>query len=188
MGRCVALRSPRPTSLPECAHPPTLAAWAPLSRGAGEGLMAPLGFLALAQIVVGGARQRARWAGERLRLLALELHDDSAIGAHLHQPHPILALEHRMPAGELLDDPLDRALDPERLAAIDAVKGRLFLQHDRAEPGWREIEPRHQADHLLGTGCPAQPALHAGRLVEAKLPGFRIIRQRPGRAGADAGE
>src|SRR5207302_1797252 len=179
----VALRSPRPTSLPECAHPPTLAAWAPLSRGAGEGLMAPLGFLALAQVVVGGARQRARWAGERLRLLALELHDDSAIGAHLHQPHPVLALEHRMFAGELFDDPVDRALDPERLAAIDAMEGRLFLQHNRAERGGREIEPGHQAYDLLGAGGPAQPALHAGRLVEAQLRGLRVVGQRAGRAG-----
>src|SRR5438132_337050 len=73
----------------------------------------PLSVLALAQIVVGGARQRAGRAGEGLRLLALELHDDAAVGAHLHQPHPILALKHRVLAGELCDDPLDRALDPE---------------------------------------------------------------------------
>src|SRR2546427_7891428 len=98
-----------------------------LTRGAGEGLMAPLFLLAFAQIVVRGARQAAGWAGERLRLLALELHDDAAIGAHLHQPHPIRALEHRMLAGELFDNPLDRALDPEGLAAVDAVEGRLFL-------------------------------------------------------------
>ena len=69
--------------------------------------MPPLPFLAFAQIVVGRPRQAARRAGERLRLLALELHDDAAIGAHLHQPHPVLAPEHRVLAGELFDDPLD---------------------------------------------------------------------------------
>src|ERR1700693_5913146 len=93
-----------------------------------------------------------------------------------------------MPAFELGDDPLDRALDAERLAAAHALERLFLLEHARGGGRGAEVEPRHQADHLFRAGRPAQPALNAGILGEAQDRPLRVARQRTGRAGGYAGK
>src|SRR5215813_3886168 len=80
------------------------------------------------------------------------------------------------------DDPVDRALHTKWLATADAF-GRLFLLDDATHcSGGAEINLWLQADHLLRTGCFAQPALHAGILSKAKHWPIGVIGERSGRA------
>src|SRR5690348_9454348 len=93
-----------------------------------------------------------------------------------------------MLALELGRHPLDRALDAKRRAAADAEEWILLL--DDAACGGRgaEINLRRERDHLLWTGRPAQPALHAGGFGEAQHRSLRIVGQRYGRTGRNAGQ
>src|SRR5215470_8727413 len=80
------------------------------------------------------------------------------------------------------DDSVHRALHTKRLATAYAL-GRLFLLDDATHGGGgAEIDLWLQADHLLRTGCFAQPALHAGILGKAEHRPIRIIGESSGRA------
>src|SRR6185295_12911128 len=88
--------------------------------------------------------------------------------------HPVLTFEFG-------NDSLNRALHAKRLAAANAL-GRLLLLDDAAHGGGRaEIDLRLQADHFLGTGCFAKPALYAGVLGKAEHRAFGVIGKRTGR-------
>src|SRR5262249_26133957 len=147
-----------------------------------------LGFFALAKIVLGGARLRPRRRAVGIELL-LGDRDRPAVLAHFDHLEPRRrVLEHPVLARELGGDTLDPALDPERLAAAGAVERLFFLEDARGGGGGAEIELRRQRDHLLRAGRLAQAALHAGVLGEAQHRPLRIVAERAGRAGADAGE
>src|SRR5438128_153986 len=108
--------------------------------------------VALAQIVLGGARGRSRRSLVRIELL-LGDGNDAAVLAHLEHIEALRRIcEHPMLAGELGCDPLDGALHSERLAAADAVERLLLLEEPRAGSCSAEIELRMQGDHLLRTG------------------------------------
>src|SRR6516225_2195017 len=95
-------------------------------------LARPLRLLALAQIILGGARGRPRRGGMRVEAI---LGDGSnpAVLAHFDGIEARRAAgEHPVTAGELCGNPLDGALHAERLAAADAVERLLLLQHVRA--------------------------------------------------------
>ena len=82
---------------------------------------------------------------------------------------------HPVPAFELGGHALDRALDAERLAAADAAERLLLLEHARRGRGGAEVELRLEGDHLLRAGRLAQPALHAGILLEAQHGALGIV-------------
>ena len=105
--------------------------------------------LALAQVIVGGARPPARRGVEA----GLAHHHNAAVFTHLDGLEPLRrALEHPMLAFELGNDPLDRTLDPERLAATDALKRLFFFDDARGGGRGAEVDLRLQADHFLGAG------------------------------------
>src|SRR5262249_56667421 len=93
----------------------------------------------------------------------------------------VLALE---PGG----DALDRAFNPERLVAADAMERLFLFKHAGARSRGAEIELRPQGDHFLRARGLAQPALHAGVFRKAQLRALRIVAERAGRAGRHAGE
>src|SRR4029079_1077566 len=151
------------------------------------GLAGALLLFALAQIIFGGARLRARRSTVGIELLLSDGHYPAVL-AHLDHvealcgilKHPVLAVEFR-------DHALDRALDPERLVATDAVERLLLLEHARTRGGGAEIELRPQRDHLLRARRLAQPALHAGIFGEAQHRPLGIVAERAGGAGRHAG-
>ena len=66
---------------------------------------------------------------------------------------------------------------------------RLFLfEHARRRGRGPEVELRLERDHLLRTGCLAQPALHAGIFGEPQRRALGIIAQGTGGAGGHTGE
>src|SRR5215469_13372260 len=78
---------------------------------------------------------------------------DPAVLAHLDHVEALRGiLEHPVLALELGGDALDRALDPERLVAADAMEGLLLLEHSSARGRGAEIELRPQRNHLLRAG------------------------------------
>ena len=93
-----------------------------------------------------------------------------------------------MLAGELLGDALDGLLHAVGLAAAHAQERLGLVQGRRAARRRGEVEPRLERDHALRAGDAAQPALHAGLLGEADPGPVRVVAERPGRAGADAGQ
>src|SRR5260370_15203407 len=120
----------------------------------------PLPVPAFAQIISGGARGRARNAagsGE----LRFGQGDHAAVRAHFDGVEPtIAALIHPVLVRKRRDHALDRALDPEGLAAADAAERLLLVEDARRRRGGTEVELRLPADHLLRTGRLPQPALH----------------------------
>src|ERR1700730_12596646 len=113
-----------------------------MSRASGIRLARGALFLALAQIVLGVARARPRRSAVGIEFL-LGDRDRPAVLAHLDHLEPCRGvLEHPVLAFELGDDPLDRALDAERLAAAHAVERLLLLEHARLRGGCAEIELR----------------------------------------------
>src|SRR6266436_1721299 len=126
----------------------------------GLGLAGALLLLALAQVIFGRASLGSCRGAVGIELLLGDRHD-AAVLAHLDHvealrgilKHPVLALE-------LGGDALDRALDPERFVAADALE-RLFLFEHAGGGGRRaEVELRRQRDHFLRTSRLAEPALH----------------------------
>ena len=108
------------------------------------------------------------------------VHDgfDAAIRAHLDdvETFGVGALEHPVLLAEFCKYTVDRAPGAERLAAGDAVERLFLLQHTlRRIPGL-EVETRLDADHLLGAGGFAEPALHAEAFGEAQHRAIRVVR------------
>ena len=123
--------------------------------------------VALAQIVLGGAYRRPRFAVGIEVLLGH--HGDAAVLAHFDDVEAARrALEHPVLAFKLGSDALDRALHAERLTAANAVERLFLLEHARGGRGGAEVDLRLEADDLLRAGRLAQPALHAGVLGEAQ--------------------
>src|SRR6266851_7829889 len=106
-----------------------------MSRASGVRLARGALFLALAQIILGGAQARPRRGAVGIESL-LGDRDHPAVLAHLDHLEPRRgALEHPVPAFELGGDSLDRALDAERLAAAHAVERLLLLEDARLGGG-----------------------------------------------------
>src|SRR3546814_3955419 len=80
------------------------------------------GQLAFAQVVVGGAHARALAQLEGI-VVARELVGDAAVLAHLDAVGLAALEEHRVLAGELTGDALDRLAHAEGFAAADALEG-----------------------------------------------------------------
>src|SRR6266487_1672082 len=98
--------------------------------------------VALAQIVVGGARAGALRCGMGVEPRFGD-RDHAAILAHPDQIEAIgRILVHPVAACELGGDAVDRALDAERLAAADARERLLLLEHPG---GGAKGEARHEA-------------------------------------------
>src|SRR5215212_2929191 len=93
-----------------------------------------------------------------------------------------------MLAFELGGNMLDRALHAKRLAARDACKRLLLLEHVRTRGGGAEIKLRHERDYLFGAGGLAETALHAGIFRKTQHRPFGIVAERAGRTGGYAGE
>src|SRR5207248_2034226 len=89
---------------------------------------------------------------------------------------------------ELLGDARDGAARAERLAAADAGKRLLLLEHTRQRGGGAEVDLRLERDHLLRAGRLAEAALYAGVLGEPQHRLLRIVAERAGRTGRHAGE
>src|SRR5262249_33980602 len=147
----------------------------------GLGLAGALLLLALAQVIFGrarlGSRRGGRGSGQVFRgcpppAVPPQLDHLGAVRGVLE--HPVLALE-------LGSDALDRALDPERLVAADAMKWLFLFEHAGARCRGAEIELRPQRNHFLRARGLAQPALHAGVFGEAQLRPLRIVAERAGR-------
>src|SRR5271163_1179865 len=88
-----------------------------------------LALFALAQIIVGSSH-----AGPWRSAVGIEIScsdgNDAAVLAHFEYVEPPRAMRvHPMLTRELFHHALDRALDPERLAAANTVKRLFFLEH-----------------------------------------------------------
>src|SRR5262249_28376407 len=137
---------------------------------------------ALGEVVVGRAGPRPR--RPRQRIARLELDDDAAIIAHADDVGGGSGGEHRMLAGELRDDALDRGARAKLLAAADALRRLFLLEHDDAPRRLAEAHARLEGDDLLGAGRAAEAALHAGCLLEAEQRLLGIVAEGAGRTGA----
>src|SRR5262245_59914477 len=120
----------------------------PWSSAARSPSVLPLALLLLplAQVVLRRTRR-----GARRRAVGVEvLLGDGGHAAVVAHPDHVEALRcasvHPVPALELGRHALDRALDPERLAAADAAERLLLLEHARARGGGAEVDLRHQRD------------------------------------------
>src|SRR6266478_3288620 len=115
----------------------------------GLGLAGALLLLALAQVIFGRASLGSWRGGVGIELLLGDRYHPAVL-AHLDHlealrripEHPVLALE-------LGGNALDRALDPERLVAADAMKRLFLFEHAGARGRGAEIELRRERDHLL---------------------------------------
>src|SRR5512138_1768686 len=125
----------------QLSNSPFIALCLPVALGAGQGQ------LALLQVVVGGAHARALAELEGI-LAAVELVDDAAVLAHLDAVDLAALQEHRVLAGELLGDALDRLAHAEGLAAADALEGLVLVQRHRAHRRVGEVDARLQGDDL----------------------------------------
>src|SRR5215831_7327825 len=159
-----------------------------MARRSGLGLAGALLLLALAQVIFGRASLGSWRGGVGIELLLGDRHH-AAVLAHLDHLEALRRiLEHPVLALELGSDALDRALDPERPVAADAMKRLFLFEHAGARRRGAEIELRPQGDHFLRARGLAQPALHAGVFRKAQLRALRIVAERAGRAGRHAGE
>src|SRR5260221_3750268 len=115
----------------------------------GLGLAGALLLLALAQVIFGRASLGSWRGGVGIELLLGDRHDPAVL-AHLDHVEALRGiLEHPVLALELGGDALDRAFDPERLVAADAVERLFLFKHACARRRGAEIELRPQGDHLL---------------------------------------
>src|SRR5215472_16913609 len=152
------------------------------------GLAGALLLLALAQVIFSRASLGSWRGGVGIEPLLGDRHH-SAVLAHLDHVEALRGiLEHPVLALELGGDALDRALDPERLVAADAMDWLFLFEHAGARCRGAEIELRPERDYFLRARGLAQPALHAGVFGEAQLRPLRIVAERAGRAGRHAGE
>src|SRR6516162_1686767 len=118
----------------------------------GLGLAGALLLLALAQVVFSRASLGSWRSGVGIKLLLGDRYDPAVL-AHLDHVEALRGiLEHPVLALELGGDALDRALDPERLVAADAMEGLLLLEHASARGRGAEIELRPQRNPLLRAG------------------------------------
>src|SRR5258708_12961796 len=140
----------------------------------GLGLAGALLLLALAQVIFGRASLGSWRGGVGIELLLGDRHDPAVL-AHLDHVEALRGiLEHPVLALELGGDALDRAFDPERLVAADAVERLFLFKHACARRRGAEIEPRPQADHLLRAIRLAQPPLPAAVFGKAQHHPLRI--------------
>src|SRR6516225_11297408 len=154
----------------------------------GLALAGALLLLALAQVIFGRASLGSRRGGVGIELLLGDRHH-SAVLAHLDHVEALRGiLEHPVLALELGGDALDRAFDPERLVAADAMERLFLFEHAGARGRGAEIELRPERDYFLRARGLAQPALHAGVFRKTQLRPLRIVAARAGRAGRHAGE
>src|SRR6516165_5482861 len=113
------------------------------------GLAGALLFLALAQVIFGRASLGPWRGGVGIELLLGDRHDPAVL-AHLDHVEALRGiLEHPVLALELGGDALDRALDPERLVAADAMERLFLFEHAGARGRGAEIELRREGDHFL---------------------------------------
>src|SRR5215472_14433124 len=148
----------------------------------GLGLAGALLLLALAQVIFGRASLGSRWGGVGIEPLFGDRHHPAVL-AHLDHVEALRGiLEHPVLALELGGDALDRAFDPERLVAADAMERLFLFKHAGARGRGAEIKLRPERNHFLRASGLAQPALHAGVFGEAKLRPLRIVAERAGRA------
>src|SRR5215831_17789489 len=113
------------------------------------GLAGALLLLALAQVIFSRAGLGSWRGGVGIELLLGDRYDPALL-AHLDHVEALRGiLEHPVLALELGGDALDRALDPERLVAANAVEGLLLLEHAGGRCHGAEIELRPQGDHFL---------------------------------------
>src|SRR5262249_31192912 len=132
-----------------------------MARRSGLGLAGALLLLALAQVIFSRA-SLGSWRGGVGVGSVLRGGPPPAVLAPLDHivalrgilEHPVLALE-------LGGDALDRAFDPERLVAADAMERLFLFKHAGVRGRGAEIELRTQRDHFLRACGLAQPALHA---------------------------
>src|SRR5229473_7398966 len=106
--------------------------------------------VARAQIILGG--HDGRPLRRPMRVEAFVNHGfDAAIRAHLDdvETFGVGALEHPVLFAELGEHALDRAFGAKGLAAGNAKKGLLLLQHAKRRVPRLEIEARLEADHLF---------------------------------------
>src|SRR6516165_4860715 len=116
----------------------------------GLGLAGALLLLALAQVIFGRARLGSWRGGVGIEFL-LGDRDDPAVLAHLDHIEALRGtLEHPVLALELGGDALDRAFDPERPVAADAVERLFLFKHAGARGRGAEIELRPERNYLLG--------------------------------------
>src|SRR5215813_5942118 len=116
------------------------------------GLAGALLLLALAQVIFSRARLGSWRGGVGIEPLLGDCHH-SAVLAHLDHVEALRGiLEHPVLALELGGDALDRALDPERLVAANAVERLFLFKHAGARGRGAEIELRPQRNHLLRAG------------------------------------
>src|ERR1700745_3906226 len=116
----------------------------------GLGRSRALLLLALAQVIFGRARLGSGRGGVGIELLLGDRHDPAVL-AHLDHVEAVRGiLEHPVLALELGGDALNRALDPERLVAANAVERLFLFKHACARGRGAEIELRLQSNHLLG--------------------------------------
>src|SRR5262249_37985277 len=159
-----------------------------MARRSGLGLAGALLLLALAQVIFGRASLGSWRGGVGIDLLLGDRYDPAVL-AHLDHLEALRRiLEHPVLALELGGDALDRALDPERLVAANAVERFFLFKHAGGCCRRAEIELRPQRNHLLRAGSLAQPALHARVFRKAQLRPLRIVAERAGRASRHASE
>src|SRR6266508_3061589 len=105
--------------------------------------------LALAQIILGRASLGSLRRAVGIKLLLRNRHH-AAVLAHLDQIEALRGiLEHPVFALELGGHPLDRALDPERFIAADAMERLLFFEDASRRGRGAEVELRRERDHLF---------------------------------------
>src|SRR5215510_12936399 len=120
-----------------------------MARRSGLGLASALLLLALVQVIFGRASLGPWRGGVGIEPLLGDRHHPAVL-THLDHVEALRGiLEHPVLALELGSDALDRALDPERLVAADAMKRLFLFEHAGARGRGAEIELRPQGDHLL---------------------------------------
>src|SRR5262249_3988948 len=120
-----------------------------MARRSALGLVSALLLLALVQVIFGRASLGPWRGGVGIEPLLGDRHHPAGPAhlAHLEWLRGIL--EHPVLAVELGGDALDRALDPERLVAADAMERLFLFEHAGARRRGAEIELRPQGDHFL---------------------------------------
>jgi len=144
-------------------------------------------FVSLFQVVIRCAHFGAHAALEG-RGLSVVLRGDTAIVAHLDQLGVVGMGEHGVLAGELVDDALDGAFDPEKCATFDAGEGFFFVEDLGREGVLGEVHLWGEGDCILRADGDAEAALQAGVFLEAQLGAVGVVCERAGGAEAGAAE
>src|SRR5271163_1352164 len=113
--------------------------------------------------------------------------NDATVLAHFERIKPLRVFRiHPVLAFELCYYTLNRTLDAEWPATLNAIERLFFLEHARSRSGGAEVDLRLEIDHLFRAGRLAQPALHTGILGKAQQRPLWIVAESAGRAGCDA--